>query len=208
MQIVFPKSAKTKKATRGKREDVEAAESSLIHVQNAPNWEDLNVPMACAHVGPFLEYLKNNHSSVNPPFQSRLLEVMDESDADQTRAVASLRSLQSAISFTDILALLGPAVEYAIAISQGSKQLSAAEIEKFVISLVLALAEGTSASGTDKLAPLDDDLVAGITVTIRNIMLAYQKDFSKINYVEQVSFLVRISQRLRCCACIGTGNAH
>jgi len=197
MRVIFSKSASKpaeKEASSDKRRHKNAnlRTASLVKVQDAPSWSELNIRGAANHVGPFLEYMKNNHDEENPAFSSQLLVAMDNSDADQDAAIAALRDYGSIISFTDLLALLGPAVEYALALINDPAARTPANIERFVLALVLALAEATNEFGDEELIPLDADLIDGITVTVRNILHAYRKDFDKINYGGQVNFFGKL----------------
>jgi len=166
-----------------------AALPSLIKVNGAPRWAELDIEDASQHVGDFLRYMQEHHDEKNPAFTSKLLVALDDKHASQDDAIASLRGFGSVVSFTDLLALLGPAVEFALALANDKNSRTPENIEKFVIALVLALAEATNEFGGQKLVPLDDELIEGITVTVRNIIHAFHKDFSKINYGAQVSFL-------------------
>lgn len=209
MRVIYPQSMTKQAAKEGigaKHRHDENGPNSLIQVQNAPRWTELDIRGARAHVGPFLEYMKNNHDEQNPAFTSKLLIALDESDADQEKAIESLRAFGAVISFTDLLALLGPAVEYALALMNDKNSRTPENIEKFVIALVLALAEATNQFGDEELIPLDDDLIEGITVTVRNIVYAFHKDFDKINYGGQITFVAKLFDKFggRCLAgCVG-----
>lgn len=179
----------------------EQAGSNLIQVQNPPNWEDFNLERAKMQIGPFLTFLKDKHEDKCPAFTSELVDMIDRSDANQERAVESLRSFNAVVSLTDLLALLGPAVEFALTLYTDENSRTPEKIEKFVISLVLSIAETTNKFGTEKMQPLEPDIIAGITVTVRNIMYAYQKDFSKIDYSGEISFFAAMIRKFGCCCC-------
>ncbi len=207
MRVIYPQKAKTKKRVKKvNREDImEPSGPNLIQVQNSPTWEDFEIERAKVQIGPFLTFLKNNHEEQSPAFTSELVNIIDQADANEERAVASLRSFNAIVSLTDLLALLGPAVEYALTLYKDEKSRTPENIEKFVISLVLAIAETTNKFGSEKMQPLDPDIIAGITVTVRNIMYAFKKDFTKIDYAGEVSFVGALFTRfggkcLGCCA--------
>lgn len=184
MRVIYPQSLKIES---NKERDV-GKFPSLIRVHNAPVWNDLNIHAANSHVGQFLNFIKISHDEEFPIFASALINALDESDAGPERAIEILRDAGSIMTFTDLLALLGPAVQYALSLAKEEGDTQSSEtIEKFVISLVLSLAETTNKfSGKEKLLPLDEDLIEGITVTVRNIMYAYRKDFAKIDYENQI----------------------
>ena len=171
----------------------------LIQVQNTPAWEDFNLERAKIQIGPFLTFLKDKHDDKCPAFTSDLVDMIDQSDANQERAVDSLRSFNAIVSLTDLLALLGPAVEFALTLYTDESSRTPEKIEKFVISLVLSIAETTNKFGTEKMQPLEPDIIAGITVTVRNIMYAYKKDFSKIDYSGEITFFTALVRKFGCC---------
>lgn len=190
MRVVYPPSMRQKRRRRQVDASAGAAGSNLVHVRNAPAWADLDIDGATTHVGPFLQFLKTTHDdgmADGPAFTSRLLDALDESDASAEKAVELLRDSGSTISFTDLLALLGPAVQYALTLLVDKESRTSENVEKFVISLVLALAQ-TSNKTNEQIMPLDDELIQGITVTVRNIMHAFRKDFDKIDYQGEVKF--------------------
>ena len=209
MRVIFPKSMKASLAAKSKKPKdtlLGREPENLIKVDNVVEWETLEFEYARKHVGPFLEYMKNNHDETNPVFTSQLLRAMDESDANQSQAIEQLRSMGSIISFSDLLALLGPAVEYALVLLNDEEARTPENIERFVIALVLALAEMTNQFGEDEeLVPLDKDVMDGITVTVRNIIFAFRKDFTKINYGDQMTFIAKMLDRFgpRCFPCCG-----
>lgn len=185
MKVIYPKSMKKESGSRTRETD---QVPSLITVRNAPIWDDLNLAAANTHVGTFLHFLKNTHDD-DAAFSSDLINALDVNDASPERAIEILRDTGATMTFTDLLALLGPAVQYALSLADNADGTESPEtIEKFVISLVLSLAETTNKfSGEEKLLPLDDELIQGITVTVRNIIFAYRKDYSHIDYGNQVS---------------------
>jgi len=191
MRVIYPqREGKAKKVIRKRKvvRDEPTPGASLIEVQNSPQWEELEIERAKAQIGPFLTFLKNNHEEKSPAFTSDLVTLIDQSDANEEKAVESLRSFNAVVSLTDLLALLGPAVEYALTLFKDETSRTPENVEKFVISLVLAIAETTNKFGSEKMQPLDPDIIAGITVTVRNIMYAFKKDFTKIDYAGEVSF--------------------
>ena len=202
MRVIYPQRKETAKKLVRKRKVVREENNSgpnLIEVQNSPAWQDFEIEKAKAQIGPFLTFLKNNHEDNSPAFTSELVNMIDQSDANEETAVESLRSFNAIVSLTDLLALLGPAVEYALTLYKDENSRTPENIEKFVISLVLAIAETTNKFGTEKMQPLDPDIIAGITVTVRNIMYAFKKDFTKIDYAGEVSFLGALVKKFGCC---------
>lgn len=205
MRVIYPanRSKKVVRKRKVQRDEPLTVGANLIQVQNSPAWDDLEIERAKAQIGPFLTFLKNNHVEENPAFTSDLITMIDQADANEERAVESLRSFNALVSLTDLLALLGPAVEYAMTLFNDKNSRTPENIERFVISLVLAIAETTSKVGGEKIEPLDPDIISGITVTVRNIMYAFRKDFSKIDYVGEVSFIGALFRKFggRCLGC-------
>ena len=196
MRVIYPanRSKKVVRKRKVQRDEPLTVGANLIQVQNSPAWDDLEIERAKAQIGPFLTFLKNNHVEENPAFTSDLITMIDQADANEERAVESLRSFNALVSLTDLLALT---------LFNDKNSRTPENIERFVISLVLAIAETTSKVGGEKIEPLDPDIISGITVTVRNIMYAFRKDFSKIDYVGEVSFIGALFRKFggRCLGC-------
>ena len=150
-----------------------------------------DITAACALIVPFLKFVQTNNTT-NPAFIGTLISAFDGTDVNQAAALAALLSLGPVSSLTNVLALLGPAVQFALTMLQDKQSRTPANIERFVVTLVLALAQTINRLANSTVIPLDDDMVQGVTVTARNILDVYQQDYGDINIGQQISFAARL----------------
>jgi hypothetical protein len=127
----------------------------------------------------------------------------DATNAEHVQALSALLALQPLTVITNVLSLLGPAVQFALTILQDPASRTSANVEEFATTLILAIAQTLNRLDDAIVIPLDDDMLQGITVTVRNIIDVYQKDYGDIDVPREVSFFLRLFTRYggACCCC-------